>query len=385
MIRQTFRAFASAVGFALVVAALPGVSYGAGRLPVPGDGSGAVCGMYPDATGAMRDAILLDGIPIAFKYDDFWSYSAHVLDALQSSGSFLPSSTYGTYDFSVGTGTLDVIVFTGANGASNLGVGPSGTNNFEDPAPTPNGSNAANQSATGTWGNSVQPNGPVTVGQVLSYLQEFDPNNTVPVFFIDWNQTGSGDSILASANAQIWSADGSTLLYEWSLDSITQAGDGTYDPGFAGQVYNYGSISFLGSATDCANDAWDPITGQGCAGVTDSGNDYTNLEHNKGSGKADFIVYAPTMDLSMFDPNYRFVVNFDIGCGYGTFPNADPAVWTGNSKYTQGCLTGGFEESFLSGRITSRQVPEPAPLALLGIGVAAMWLVSRRRYGKQKQ
>jgi uncharacterized protein (UPF0254 family) len=41
-------------------------------LPTP-DNSTAVYGMFPDATGTPRQAILMDGIPIAFKYDDFWS------------------------------------------------------------------------------------------------------------------------------------------------------------------------------------------------------------------------------------------------------------------------------------------------------------------------
>src|SRR5258705_10245631 len=70
-----------------------------GILPVPGDGSGAVYGIYPDATGKLRNAILLDGIPIAFAYDDFWSYSAKTLTALQGGG-YLPSGTFGKYDFS---------------------------------------------------------------------------------------------------------------------------------------------------------------------------------------------------------------------------------------------------------------------------------------------
>lgn len=378
MIQRTIRALAYAA--ALSLAGTLGITTSAqgavGTLPIPGDTSGAVYGSYLDATGNLRDAILLDGIPIAFKYDDFWSYSGHVLDALQSSGMFLPSATFGTYDFAVGTGTLDVIVFTGAGGASNQNAGPSGTLDFEDPAPTPSGNTL---SATGTWGNAVQPNGPVTVGQMLDLLQEFDPSATIPVFFIDWAQSGAGDSILASARAEIRSADGSTVLHTWALDNITQAGDGTYDAGFAGQVYNYGDIDFLGDAGDCALDPWNPITGEGCAGVTTSGNDYTNLNHNQGSGKADFIIFSPTMDLSLFDPNARFVIHFDIGCGYGTFPNADPPVTTGPNQYRVGCLSGAFEEAFISGAIAAQQVPEPAPLGLLGIAAAALWLVSRRK------
>lgn len=82
--------------------------------------------------------ILLNGIPIAFWYDNYWSYSAPGPTALQGDG-FLPVCTFGTYNFSVGVGTLD-LVLTIQSGASNQNVGPSGALDFEDPT----------RSATGT-------------------------------------------------------------------------------------------------------------------------------------------------------------------------------------------------------------------------------------------
>ena len=76
--------------------------------------------MYPDATGTLREAILMDGIPIAFKYDDFWSYSGKILESIQTvNPTLIPPSTYGTYDFSTGTGVILVNLSSVAGGASN--------------------------------------------------------------------------------------------------------------------------------------------------------------------------------------------------------------------------------------------------------------------------
>ena len=39
-------------------------------LPTPENNANASYGMYKDGTGNLREAILMNGIPIAFKYDD---------------------------------------------------------------------------------------------------------------------------------------------------------------------------------------------------------------------------------------------------------------------------------------------------------------------------
>lgn len=351
------------------------------RLPFPGDGTSATFGTYQDATGTTRDAILMDGIPIALKYDDFWSYSAHVLDALQGAG-FIPSS-YGSYDFSTGTGGLDLILFTGAGGANNQNVGASGTLDFENPYPAPTGSGT--KWSEGWWGQNDQDNnpatveddkGPVTVGNMLTYLQEFDPNNTTPVFFVDWNNQGAGDSLLANASVQIIDHVTGAVLHEWALDTNTQPGDGTYDPNAF--TYNYGNISFLGDAAACAANPWDPLTGEGCAGVTDSGNDYTNLSHNKGSGKPDFIFFADTMDLSLFNANDLFVFHSSIGCPTG--------IGIDGIAGGQGCNNNGFEEGFVTGRIGigHNDVPEPAVFGLLGLGLLSMGFARGLKRGNRR-
>lgn len=84
-------------------------------LPTPENNGYASYGSYMDASGATRDAIIMNGVPIAFKYDGFWSYSAHVLDAIQTARpTWLPAATFGTYDFSVGTGGIAVNITSNA-------------------------------------------------------------------------------------------------------------------------------------------------------------------------------------------------------------------------------------------------------------------------------
>jgi hypothetical protein len=353
-------------------------------LPNPDNNTSATFGFYPDATGVLREAILMNGIPIAFKYDDFWSYSAPLLKEIQTvSPLLIPESTFGSYSFSTGTGVIDVNITSTAVGATNV-VGPL---TFQDPAELTNGNTVFGWNCN--WGGLTQtctfydtagnvintytsPAGDVggvtTVGNLLTYLQSIDPTFTIPLIYADYNQTGSGDSLWFSATVQIIDPTTGTVVASWDLDSLT---NGTWDP--TSPTYNFGKISFADAATCAAIGAWDPVTGQGCAGVTTDGADYLNLEHNKGSGSADFMVFADTMDLSLFDPNFLWVITGDLGCLPGiTAPF--PGTTTG------GCNTDGAEEFGILGGVGPTQVvPEPGSLLLLAIGLMAAGFTMRRR------
>lgn len=306
--------------------------------PPPG-----VNGFSFDASGTLRQAILIDGLPVAFRYDDFWSYSAQLLDQLQDEG-FIPTS-YGDYLASTGTGNLDVILFTGAGGADNQGVGLSGTFDFEDPVAAPTGGTST---LDGFWGQNDQDddnivdfpsvNGPVTVGEVLAYLQEFNPDNSIPTFIFDNNQTGNTPSTLGSGQIRIIDpSDGSTVAF-WSFD--------TDDEG-----------TILDNIRDFDID--DKVLAQGEVTLTGTSGTEYNLNHNLGSGLPDFLIFSPTMDLSLYDDDFWFVGDFHL----------------------MG-LNNGFEELFMTGRIgqnlVGNPVPEPASTALFGVGVVALIGFHRR-------
>lgn len=330
-----------------------------------GAGDASLCfGSNLDATGTPRPSIRLDGVPIAFQYDEFWSYSVKLLEAIQDQTTLLPIATFGDYGKASGTGALDALVFT-FTGASNDKVGATGNIHLAEPTKNPNTSGPG-VDFSGTWPDAgakaaedqtqqvgPNPSDPNKDG-VLDYLQSFDPNNVVPVFGLDLNQTGTENSLLLTAQLRICADAACTkVLGDFSLDAKN---DGAYqNTAFS---LAFGHVCFAPKATDCK----EPTTWQG---PSVSGQIY-EFNNQLGSGNVDFAAFPCALtgcltgglNLTAFAADSFFLMRGDLDG-----------------------LNDGAEEIFLLGRIGIQQVPPgvpaPATLALIGAGLTGLGLLGR--------
>jgi hypothetical protein len=283
-------------------------------------------------------------IYVAWAHDDFWSYSGVLLE--ETGFDFVTTGS--------GTGNLDLLVFS--NGQVNDAFEDSVPNQINDPF------------FKAWWGQNDQNNdgtpeldiGPVvTVGNLMDHIE-----SNIPVLYMDLNQTGSNTDLYFTGNIKIVepaSAGGGVHLF--SFDSSPQGGSGEptyYEPGTRPSSFDADFPGF-GAPGDYNAGMYSVAISQ-----------LYGFDANLGSGKYDYIVYSPLIDLSQYDRESLFVVEFHLGIEGLTQvgPKWYDALGNEVDGSTYGALNGGFEEIFLTGLYQPPPpVPEPNTLILLGFGL----------------
>lgn len=291
---------------------------------------------------------VVSGIPVATQYDDGYSYSTRLLDYLY------PGSGWSD---SAGTGQLDLIVTTRSSGQSNTDLGYS----IPEPTTNPN-TNPINDS----WG-TADTTGPMLVKDLYDYLFDTFGANT-PVFTFDQNETGGSPNLFVSAIVEIIDPNAgvggtSSVLKSWSFDAAQ---------------YNSSCSGYNGGVANSTYDPSCPVTAPGTITVpdvmdTEPGPTVT-FDNNKGSGKFDFIIYVPTMDLSLWDDTATDGDNiFKLSWVFDQVDDGGEEI-TITGRFTPGnvCVTDPTLPQ-------CQTIPEPHTLALISLGMLGIAFAGRRR------